>query len=634
MKIEVLRINNKSEKDFPQKVTIDGEYYFVLKDKSQYFLGSTLCPHMGGSIEFDNKNKEFLCPIHNWKFNQFSGECLNSSQNMSLIDLELSNNILWVEQHKIKKDEQIIKNKTLTSEGVEKPIKIKLISHATLDISLKKLKILVDPWIDGPAMLGAWRQYPITGIEAKDIKPYCIIITHEHSDHFHIPTLAKFNKKTPIIIPDFPNQRMQKFLGELGFKNIKVVKFEEEINLHKKVKIKFFKPVSVFNDSISLIDIDGYKILNLNDAGLNPNIAQKVKPVDVVTCIFSTGASGYPYTWQHLTDNEKDQIMERACEGKIKLLMQATELYDSNYILPFASHFKLWQPEHEHYLKSVTTNTIDDILNGFRENKMEHRLIDMVPGDTWDTKNNHVSRQFEDRSKIYNPENIIKNVKEDFIKNGNNLNITDFWNTVKKEISMEEAKNYFTYLNDSPDIRKCENINVELKCWKKNWGGLKFKFKFQISDGKLDLCQKSFDSNSTTQYKIEITEDILATIICGNISWDEARVGYWIKWWRNTSKVKTGFLRLLQGPYKLKKSEKKLIKKGILNKKMSISSLIEIYGKDAELIFEKYGMFCTGCDLSPWEDIISGAKKHGLKNNKINQLMTEFNFLKKSKFLN
>ena len=629
MKVEVLSIKKLTKKDFPKKVTIDGKHYFILKNNNQYFLGSTLCPHMGGSIEFDNHKKEFLCPIHNWKFNQHSGECLNSSQNMSLINLELLNHTLWVDQNKIKNHEKIIKNKTLTSEKIKKPIKIKLISHATLDISLEKLKILIDPWIDGPAMLGAWRQYPLTGIKAKDIKPYCIIITHEHSDHFHIPTLVKFNKKTPIIIPDFPNQRIQKFLTKLGFKNIKVVKFEEEINLHTKVKIKFFKPVSVFNDSISLIDIDGYKILNLNDAGLNPNIAQQVKPVDVISCIFSTGASGYPYTWQHLSENEKNEIMERACEGKIKLLMQATELYDSNYILPFASHFKLWQPEHEDYLRSITTNSIDDILNEFKKHKMEHKLIDMIPGDTWDTESNHITRQFDDRYKIYDPKNIIKNVKNDFNINGKNLSLTDFWNTTKKKISIQEAKNYFTYLNDSPDIKNCEDINVELKCWNKNWEEIKFQFKFQISNGKLDHCQESYDCNNTTQYKIDITEDILATIICGDISWDEARVGYWIKWWRNTSKVKTGFLRLLQGPYKMKKTEKTLIKKGMLNENMSISSLIEIYGKDAELIFEKYGMFCSGCDLSPWEDIISGAKKHGLNDIKITELLNEFELMRK-----
>jgi len=623
MKIKIIDLKKEKNFTLPKKIVLNDKDYFLLKNDGKYFLGSTVCPHMGGSIEFDKKEEVFLCPIHNWKFNKSSGKCTNSSQNMSLIDINITDDVLWVDSSKITKKKSKIIAKTLTTQNIKKPIKIKLISHATLNISLKKLNVLIDPWIEGPAMLGAWRQYPLTDIKAKDIKPYSIIITHEHSDHFHIPTLIKFNKKTPILIPDFPNKRMQKFLKKLGFINVKVVSFEQEINIHEKIKIKFFKPVSVFNDSITLIDIDGYRVLNLNDAGLNPNIAEDVKPVDAVSCIFSTGASGYPFTWQHLSLKEKKNIMKKACEGKIKLLIEATKLYEANYIIPFASHFRLWQPEHEHYLKSIITNSIDDILIGFKNNGLENKLIDLIPGDSWNTENNEINRYWEDRKLIYNQKHILKTVKEDYSKNGHKLKISDYWNTKEKKVTKQELKNYFLYLNDSPDIKTCEDINVNLKCWGKKWDNLNFEFNFEILNGNLKIKKKDSQIKADTKYRLEITEDILQTIINGNLSWDEARVGYWIKWWRDTDQVKTGFLRLLQGPYEQKKSEKLSIFSGTINEKMSISSMIEIFGEEVEKIFEKYGMFCTGCDLSPWEDIISGAKKHGIKKNKIDLLLRE-----------
>ena len=623
MKIKIIDLKKEKNITFPKKIVLNDKDYFLLKNDGKYFLGSTVCPHMGGSIEFDKKEEVFLCPIHNWKFNKSSGKCTNSSQNMSLIDINITDNVLWVDSSKITKKKSKIIAKTLTTQNIKKPIKIKLISHATLSISLKKLNVLIDPWIEGPAMLGAWRQYPLTDIKAKDIKPYSIIITHEHSDHFHIPTLIKFNKKTPILIPDFPNKRMQKFLKKLGFINVKVVSFEQEINIHEKIKIKFFKPVSVFNDSITLIDIDGYRVLNLNDAGLNPSIAEDVKPVDAVSCIFSTGASGYPFTWQHLSLKEKKNIMKKACEGKIKLLIEATKLYEANYIIPFASHFRLWQPEHEHYLKSIITNSIDDILIGFKNNGVENKLIDLIPGDSWNTENNEINRYWEERKLIYNQKHILKTVKEDYGKNGHNLKISDYWNTKEKKVTEQELKNYFLYLNDSPDIKTCEDINVNLKCWGKKWANLNFEFNFEILNGNLKIKKKDSQIKADTKYRLEITEDILQPIINGNLSWDEARVGYWIKWWRDTDQVKTGFLRLLQGPYEQKKSEKLSIFSGTINEKMSISSMIEIFGEEVEEIFEKYGMFCTGCDLSPWEDIISGAKKHGIKKNKIDLLLSE-----------
>ena len=169
---------------------------------------------------------------------------------------------------------------------------------------------------------------------------------------------------------------------------------------------------------------------------------------------------------------------------------------------------------------------------------------------------------------------------------------------------------------------------MNLKCWSRNWGNLKFEFNFEILSGVLKINKKNVGIKADTKYRLEITENILEPIINGNLSWDEARVGYWIKWWRDTNQVKTGFLRLLQGPYDQKKSEKLSISSGSINEEMSISSIIEIFGQEAEKIFEKYGMYCTGCDLSPWEDILSGARKHGIGKNEIDLLLNEVKQLK------
>ena len=629
MKTKIL--NLKKEKIvFPKKIKVNNKNFFVIKNNKNYFLASRICPHQGGKINFNKEENCFLCPLHNWKFDKSSGKSINSSQDMNLIKLNLVNNILWVDNSKIQNKNLVVKkNKTLTTQKIKRPIKIQLISHATLKIKFNKINVLIDPWIEGPAMLGAWRQYPLTDIKAKDLKPYAIIITHEHSDHFHIPTLLNFHRNTPIFVPNFPNGRIQKFLKRFGFNNVNVLNFEKEKNIHKKITIKFFKPVSVFNDSIAYMNIDGYKFLNLNDAGLNPKIADELKPVDLISCIFSTGASGYPFTWQHLNEKEKKIIMQKACEGRRKMLIEATNLYEANYMMPFASHFRLWQPEHKHYLESVVTNTIDDIVKAFEDEKMEKQLIDLIPGDTWDIKNHQIKRKWKDRKSLYDINTMLKNVELDFKKNGQKLKLNEHWKTNQTTINKQQLKNYFLYLNDSPDIKYCENIYVNFKCWTKKWSKLKFDFDFEIFNGVLEIKNKNSKKNNTN-FRIEITENILQPIIDGNLSWDEARVGYWIKWWSNTPKVKTRFLRLLQGPHKQKEKEKSDIYSGIINKKMSISSIIEIFGNNAENIFEKYGMYCTGCNLSPWEDIASGAKKHGIKNNDIKKLLFEIKKLSTS----
>ena len=81
-------------------------------------------------------------------------------------------------------------------------------------------------------------------------------------------------------------------------------------------------------------------------------IAKMVGPVDVLAVQFSAGASGYPWTWAHLSDDQKRVISEQACDGKLKLIRQAASLYGASAVLPFASHFTLWHPEHRAYARA------------------------------------------------------------------------------------------------------------------------------------------------------------------------------------------------------------------------------------------------------------------------------------------
>ncbi len=82
MKIKIIDLKKEKNFTLPKKIVLNDKDYFLLKNDGKYFLGSTVCPHMGGSIEFDKKEEVFLCPIHNWKFNKSSGKCTNSSQNI------------------------------------------------------------------------------------------------------------------------------------------------------------------------------------------------------------------------------------------------------------------------------------------------------------------------------------------------------------------------------------------------------------------------------------------------------------------------------------------------------------------------------------------------------------------------
>ena len=121
-KIKLINLELEEDIYFPKKILIEGFSYFIIKDNENYFLASDTCPHMGGTIEFDENEDCFLCPIHNWKFNKSSGVCSSSSQDMSLIEVNLTNGLLWVDSSKIKIKKSNTTNKTLTTQQIKQPI--------------------------------------------------------------------------------------------------------------------------------------------------------------------------------------------------------------------------------------------------------------------------------------------------------------------------------------------------------------------------------------------------------------------------------------------------------------------------------------------------------------------------------
>ena len=455
-----------------------------------YALASRLCPHQGGMIRWEANENCFRCPLHNWVFD-CSGEGMNTSQGMTLRNLERQGGGLWLTDTSVLEREarssglRLGKHSpTLTSAGCSPRSTSACSRTPACRSSTRDRELLVDPWLDGPAMLGAWRQYPIPEISIAELDPSAIIITHEHSDHFHLPTLRHFPRDTPIYIPAFANERMQDFLAREGFKNVQATAFEKPTEIFPEIGFTYFRPVSVFNDSIISFDIDGYKFLNLNDAGLSTRtFSDIVGPVDLVACIFSTGASGYPLAWEHIDAEEKRKIMERACRGRLEMLWEAAHLYDANYIMPFASHVRLWQPEHREYLRTLITNSIDNVVDFFTEKGGREKLVDMIPGDAWHVKDGSFERLWEDRKSLYVREKMIESIEQDWGEHGGRFPMEDYWGTERIEPTEDQVKRYFLYLNNNPDIGFCEDLFLTVRCMKSRVGRRAVRAQFQDRPG-------------------------------------------------------------------------------------------------------------------------------------------------------
>jgi CMP-N-acetylneuraminate monooxygenase len=436
--------------DLPATAAVGSRTFFVVKDGSAFRLLSTVCPHQGGAVY--DEGSRFECPLHGWRFDRTTGRCLNApSRALSSAPAYVENGVLYADLPGEPRLDRVAA-RGVTSVG----LRVHLHAHACLEISHDGFTLLTDPWLDGPAFLGSWAQYPPPDVSGADLSPDAIVITHEHSDHFHEPTLRLFDRRTPIYVPDFPNQRLQQRLSAMGFSQVSSIRFGEPCVVHEGWRLTAFEPQSYWNDAFLLIEVAGLRLLNANDAGVNARIARAVAPVDILAVQFSAGASGYPWTWAHLTDDQKVALSDRACTGKLQLIREAARLYGASTVVPFASHFSLWHPTHRAHARLMKRNTLGDVKAALAEQDVT--VIDLLPGDGWDVGAGTITRLEDDRSDIYAPERLAA-----FMDTAVDAATFAANHASDESLTERELIAYIDQLNAVPEIVHCEDLTVRIR---------------------------------------------------------------------------------------------------------------------------------------------------------------------------
>ena len=77
--------------------------------------------------------------------------------------------------------------------------KIRFINHASFSIEWENKLLLMDPWYSGRIFNDSWSLLKDTSLEEIQgiEKINSIVISHEHPDHLHFPTLKKIRDKFP-----------------------------------------------------------------------------------------------------------------------------------------------------------------------------------------------------------------------------------------------------------------------------------------------------------------------------------------------------------------------------------------------------------------------------------------------------
>ena len=587
-------------------VTLANRPYYAVHAEGGYRLISRICAHMGGQVV--DTGSCFECPQHGWRYNRTTGQGINvPSAQLSWLPITVRDGHLWVDSLPERESTPAASQRKTMFEQLS----VQLHAHACLDFVYKGFSLLTDPWIAGPAFMGAWIQYPPPMIDVGKLHPDAILITHEHSDHFHEPTLSSLERSTPVYVPDFPNRRMVLRLEALGFVDVHPMSFGETYEISEGINLSCFEPNSLWNDSIVLIDIDGFRILNLNDAGLNHRIAPIVSPVDVIATGFSGAASGYPLTWTHLSEQEKIGNMELQCQGSLDRLREALVLYEATYLLPFASHFALWHPSHRQYAALMRQNTIVDVCREFEQSPT--RLIDLLPGDTWDISDGRISRVQRHREELYDRECKLRYLETNFDRS-----VFEQHHPPPGDLTRNELEEYFFRLNSVPDIVFSEDLSVTVEAGSPDFGPLDVSF--EIRGGRLENLTHPPE---TPNLRIKLPLGVLGRIVRENLNWDEATIGFWCTLERHPDVYNAGFWRLLQAPYFNKPARPPGGTRHKVSGDTVIADLIEEHGDRADRILRRYGLYCAGCHHSTMDSISQGLDAHGINPRMLTRLVKE-----------
>lgn len=310
---------------------------FVGRMVDKFVAFDRVCDHNGGQLILDSDNLSAICPHHKWKLKLSDGIYENGCPKKPLPTRVESDNLIVI---KSKESFPEIITKGLTNSDIN----FKFNAHASVSIEIDNINVISDPWFIGSCFAnGWWHAFPPSS-EAIDrlVKSDFIYISHNHPDHLHIPTLEKYVEKSKLIlVPNFESKSVENLLRRIGFQNLIVCDFMQQIHIETKgggFKLVIVKSGDDRDDSSLLLCTETKKVFLAVDTNM-PN--RWVLPkVDLLFTPFASGASGFPVRVENFDVAKKIEIINAnrlsVLNNHVAKLIGATM---PDYVIPYAGYF-------------------------------------------------------------------------------------------------------------------------------------------------------------------------------------------------------------------------------------------------------------------------------------------------------
>ena len=256
-------------------------------------------------------------------------------------------------------------------------MRITLVNHACVKLTLGGVTILCDPWLSGAAFNNGWDlliKTPMTLDEVMHGVTH-IWVSHEHPDHFapkFFIDIAPRYKSIPVLFQETRDRRVKSFIEKQGFKVAELPdrRAQEIGDAHVMCG------VSEFYDSWLHVSDGTGAVLNLNDCAEGDDselreIARLTGPIDLLLTQFSYAA------WKGGRANA--HFRELAAARKLETITAQVRALKPRHVVPFAS-FIYFSNEENFYLND-RINRPADAAGAVAAAGAEPVIL--FPGGTW-----------------------------------------------------------------------------------------------------------------------------------------------------------------------------------------------------------------------------------------------------------
>ncbi len=178
-------------------------------------------------------------------------------------------------------------------------MQVQLVSHASVLIRTADTQIWTDPWLTSKVFNNSWTLLvpPAWDPALLDTIDY-LWISHEHPDHFNIPTLRAlpdaFKKRVVVLFQASNSDKMFTALRKFGFADTQALPHRRIVQLRGDTRVYCHQIGQM--DSCLAVLAHGHSVLNINDAEADSSDCARMRadlgPVQVVLNQFSLAGYG------------------------------------------------------------------------------------------------------------------------------------------------------------------------------------------------------------------------------------------------------------------------------------------------------------------------------------------------------